>query len=475
MQEERDEGMHLNNTIIIRMEIDKSAITFGEVALAIAQAGGDIVATDMVHTGKATTMRDLTINTNMNSTELIDCIRKLSGVEIKHVSDRTFLLHLGGKIEMKSKFPIQNREGLSHVYTPGVAKVCLSIHEDESRANSLTIKRNMVAVVSDGTAVLGLGNIGPYAAMPVMEGKAMLFKQLAEVDAFPICLNTTDTEQIVQTIKHIAPAFGGINLEDISSPRCFEIEQRLKQELDIPVFHDDQHGTAVVILAGLHNALKLVHKELAHSKIVVTGVGAAGVACIKMLLSAGARHIIAVDRDGALHGDEHYSNEAWNWVAAHTNSEKERGTLSQVIKGADVFIGVSRSGVLQIEDVKSMAADPVVFAMANPEPEINPEDAEEHVRIIATGRSDYPNQINNVLCFPGLFRGVLDCRASTINEEMKLAAAEAIAAVIKEDELSEQYIIPSIFNEDVVKNVRKQVILAAIRTQVARRVPKDFR
>lgn len=327
----------------------------------------------------------------------------------------------------------------------------------------------MVAVVSDGSAVLGLGNIGPYAAMPVMEGKAMLFKQFADVDAFPICLDTQDTETIIATIKNIAPAFGGINLEDISSPRCFEIEQRLKQELDIPVFHDDQHGTAVVLYAGLLNALKLTNRSLQEARIVICGIGAAGIACTKMLIAGGAKHIIGVDRAGILTADCVYDNPMWQWYANHTNEERITGGLAEALNGADVFIGVSAGGILTREHITTMAKDPIVFAMANPEPEIRPELAEDIVAVFATGRSDYPNQINNVLCFPGIFRGALDSRAATINEEMKLAAAEAIASVISDEELSPMYIVPSVFNTRVVEEVRRRVIQAAQQSGVSRR------
>ncbi|OXM14377.1 NAD-dependent malic enzyme [Paenibacillus herberti] len=468
--------MASSSTIIIRLEIRKSAITFGEIAMAIGSRGGDIIATDVIRTSQETAIRDITVHVpDDNNMALIEHLSSLDGLKVVNVSDRTFLVHLGGKIEVTPKMPVKNREELSHVYTPGVAKVCRAIHQDESKAFSLTIKRNTVAIVSDGTAVLGLGDIGPYGAMPVMEGKAMLFKQLAGVDGFPICLDTRDTEDIIRTIKNIAPAFGGINLEDISSPRCFEIEERLKEELDIPVFHDDQHGTAVVMLAGLLNALKIVDKGLEDIKVVVVGIGAAGVACSKMMLSAGVRNVIAVDRQGAIVAGETYSNPMWSWLADNSNPGQERGKLDEVIVDADVFVGVSGPGVLTTDHLRRMARDPIVFAMANPEPEIDPELAEPLVRVMATGRSDYPNQINNVLCFPGIFRGALECRARSINERMKLAAAEAIAAAVSEDELSEQYIIPSVFNEEVVIRVRAAVIRAAIETGVARRIPRDFR
>lgn len=462
-------------SIILRLEIDKSVAHFGGILSSISAAGGDIVAIDVIKVSKNRTVRDITVNVydQAHAQQVVDVVSRLAGVKLINVSDRTFLVHLGGKLEVQPKMPIKNREELSRVYTPGVARVCQAIAEDPSKAFSLTIKRNTVAVVSDGTAVLGLGDVGPYAAMPVMEGKAMLFKQLAGVDAFPICLDTKDTEEIIRIVKAIAPAFGGINLEDISAPRCFEIEERLKEELDIPVFHDDQHGTAVVMLAGLLNALKLVGKRLDEIKVVVCGIGAAGTACTKMLLSAGVQNIIGVDRDGAIVRGKRYDNPMWNWYAEHTNPDNVSGSLSDVIKGADVFIGVSAPGVLKVEDIKKMARDPIVFAMANPIPEIDPEEAEPYVRVLATGRSDLPNQINNVLCFPGIFRGALDCRAREINEEMKLAAAKAIASVVSDEELNEYYIIPSVFNTKVVERVREAVIEAAVRTGVARRDTKD--
>ncbi|MBD2862276.1 NADP-dependent malic enzyme [Paenibacillus sp. IB182363] len=384
-------------------------------------------------------------------------------------------MHLGGKITTQPTVPIKNRDDLSRVYTPGVARVCSAIHESPGKAFSLTIKRNTVAVITDGTAVLGLGDIGPYAAAPVMEGKAMLFKQFAGVDAFPICLDTTDTEEIIRTIKAVSPIFGGINLEDISSPRCFEIERRLVEELDIPVFHDDQHGTAVVVTAAILNALKVTGKRIGDVRVVVNGIGAAGVSICKMLLEAGVRRLVPVDKEGAIVRGGSYDHPMWQWLAEQPQVGDTGGSLRDLIGGADVFIGVSRGGVLSGEDVQRMAGDPIVFAMANPVPEIAPEQALPHAAVYATGRSDYPNQINNVLVFPGLFRGALDCRARRINEPMKLAAAQAIASVVTESELHAQYIIPSIFNEDVVAKVRRGVIEAAIASGEARRVPPDFR
>ncbi len=468
--------MAATTSIIIRIEMEKSGVGFSSVVSTVSSFGGDLVAIDVIRSSKEKSTRDITVNIPVPAyQEVLDALEDLKGVSVLHVSDQTFLVHLGGKIRIEPTMPIKNRDDLSRVYTPGVARVCMAIHNKPREAFALTIKRNTVAVVSDGTAVLGLGDIGPHAAMPVMEGKAMLFKQLADVDAFPICLDTKDTEEIIRTIKAMSPGFGGINLEDISAPRCFEIERRLTEELDIPVFHDDQHGTAVVMMAGLLNALKVTEKDIGSIRVVVVGAGAAGVSCCKMLLAAGVKNLVAVDREGAITADRTYANEMWNWLAERTNPDRLTGGLSDVIEGADVFIGVSGPGVLKVEDLVRMAEDRIVFAMANPEPEIDPELAEPHVRVLATGRSDYPNQINNVLCFPGIFRGALDCRARLINEEMKLAASRAIASVITDDEVNENYIIPSIFNEKVVDSVRTAIITAAIDTGVARRIPPEFR
>jgi malate dehydrogenase (oxaloacetate-decarboxylating) len=394
----------------------------------------------------------------------------LPGVEVIHVSDRTFLLHLGGKIKMENKAQLKTRADLSMAYTPGVARVCMAIHDDPEKAYTLTVKKNTVAVVSDGTAVLGLGDIGPKAAMPVMEGKAMLFKEFADIDAWPICLDTKDPDEIVRAVKALAPGFGGINLEDISAPRCFEIEDRLNRDLDIPVFHDDQHGTAIVVLAALINALKIVNKMPKELKVVVNGVGAAGVACTKILLRAGVGNIIGCDREGAIYrGRTANMNYMKNWYAENTNPENEQGTVHDCLRDADVFLGLSAPGAIDVADLRRMARDPIVFALANPTPEIMPEDAGSHARVMATGRSDYPNQINNVLAFPGIFRGALDCRAREINEEMKLAAAVAIAGIITPDELHPDYIVPSVFNREVGRKVAEAVIKAAFETSVAGR------
>ncbi|KRE33989.1 NAD-dependent malic enzyme [Paenibacillus sp. Soil724D2] len=464
-------------SIILRVELQTEAVHFGQLITVITENGGDVIAIDVIQTGPNWTVRDITVTASeqIQLEAVTSAIKLLQGVKLVHVSDRTFLLHLGGKIEMKPKVPIQNRDDLSRVYTPDVARVCMAIHEKQENAYKLTIKRNTVAVVSDGSAVLGLGNIGPYAAMPVMEGKAMLFKQLADVDAFPICLDTQNTEEIITTIKNLAPAFGGINLEDISSPRCFEIEERLREELDIPVFHDDQHGTAVVLYAGLINALKVVGKSINEAKVVICGIGAAGIACSNILLAAGVKELIGVDREGALVSSTSYSNPMWNGYAERTNPNQLTGSLHEVIEGADVFIGLSSGGVLKRGDVERMAPHPIVFVMANPTPEIHPDEIEDIAAVIATGRSDFPNQINNVLCFPGIFRAALDCQATTINEEMKLTASAAIASVVAPEELNKLYIIPSVFNQEVVRRIRTGVIEAAIRTGVARRMPREFR
>lgn len=468
-------GRGTSTHIIMRLQLDLEVFSFGEIASCISAAGGDIIGVDVISSNKFHSIRDITVNVHgIKERQLIgELLPKLKGVKVLQISDRTFLMHLGGKIETALKTRIKTREDLAQVYTPGVANVCTAIAEEPEKAYTLTIKRNTVAVISDGTAVLGLGNIGPSAAMPVMEGKSMLFKQLANVDSFPICLDTQDTEEIIRTIKAIAPAFGGINLEDIAAPRCFEIEERLKNELDIPVFHDDQHGTAVVLLAGLLNALRITKKRIEDIKVVFTGIGAAGIACTKILLSAGVRNIIGVDREGAIHRDVQYENKYWNEYAKITNPDNLKGSLSEVIVGADVFIGVSAPGILTVSDIKTMAKDPIVFAMANPMPEVDPELAEPYVRVMATGRSDYPNQINNVLCFPGIFRGALDCRASEINEEMKVAAAKAIASVVSDEELTESYIIPSVFNDKVVERVREAVVKAAHQTGVARKEMRE--
>ena len=447
----------------------------GRVASAIGDAGGDIGAVDLVETTRDRTERDITVKARdgVHAQQIVNRLRRVGRIRVGAVSDRTFLMHLGGKIEIRNKTPIRTRDDLSMAYTPGVARICLAIRDDRERAFSLTIKKNTVAVVTDGTAVLGLGDIGPEAALPVMEGKAMLFKEFAGVDAFPICLATKEPDKIVETVKLIAPAFGGINLEDIAAPRCFEVEDRLRKELDIPVFHDDQHGTAVVVLAALLNALKIVRKEARRIRVVVTGVGAAGTATIKILQSMGVRDIIGVDEHGTIHrGRTKGMDFMKRWAATSTNPRRIVGSLGDALAGADVFIGLSVPGILTVRDLSRMARDPIVFAMANPEPEIRPEEAGKRVRVMATGRSDYANQINNVLCFPGFFRGLLDARARSVNDEMKLAAARALAACVSRSELSEEYIIPSVFNKSVAPAVAEGVVRAAAETATARRRPR---
>ena len=460
-------------SLTLRVRIHNQPGKLGEITTAIGKAGGDIEGIDIVSVGKDFLIRDITVNAASEShdQEIVSFVRDIDGVDVINVSDRTFLMHLGGKIEVTSKMPLKTRSDLSMAYTPGVARICEAIAKDPEKAFNLTIKKNTVAVVSDGTAVLGLGDIGPAAAMPVMEGKCQLFKEFGGVDAFPICLNTKDPDEIVRTIKNISVAFGGINLEDISAPRCFEIEERLKEELDIPVFHDDQHGTAVVVLAALINAIKIVGKRIQDIKLVVNGIGAAGVACSKIVMAAGVTNIVGCDTTGAIYnGRQENMNWVKDWYARNTNPKNEKGTIHDVIKGADVFFGLSAPGVIDVADLKNMAKDPIIFAMANPTPEIMPEDAAGHVAVMATGRSDYPNQINNVLCFPGIFRGALNCRASRITESMKLAAAHAIADIISPDELHPDYIIPSVFDRRVGEAVAVKVEEAAYEEGVARRL-----
>jgi malate dehydrogenase (oxaloacetate-decarboxylating) len=459
-------------SITVRLEIRNRPGMLGRVALAIGEAGGDIGAVDLVESIRDRVVRDMTIKArdSDHGQQIVAALKRVTGVKVVNVSDRTFLVHLGGKIEVRNKVPIRTRDDLSMVYTPGVARVCLAIRDDRERAFALTMKHNTVAVVTDGTAVLGLGDIGPEAALPVMEGKAMLFKEFAGVDAIPVCLATRDVDKIVETVKLLAPGFGGVNLEDIAAPRCFQIEERLRKELEIPVFHDDQHGTAVVVLAALLNGLRIVRKDLRRLRVVVTGVGAAGTATIKILQSSGVRDIIGVDEHGTLYrGRPKGMDFMKRWVASATNPRQVKGRLADAMVGADVFIGLSVPGILSVKDLKRMARDPIVFAMANPVPEIQPEDAEKHVRVMATGRSDYPNQINNVLCFPGFFRGLLDSRARTVNDEMKLAAARALADCVSRAELSAEYIIPSVFNKAVAGAVATGVARAAQATGVARR------
>jgi malate dehydrogenase (oxaloacetate-decarboxylating) len=462
----------VSHTFTIRLTYPNRIGMFARVVSTIGAHGGDLGAVDIVAPDAKLMTRDITVRARdgAHQEELVSSIRRLTNVKVINVSDRVFLLHLGGKLGIQNKVPVTTRDTLSMAYTPGVARVCEAIASDPRKAWQLTIKSNAVAVVSDGTAVLGLGDIGPAAAMPVMEGKAMLFKEFGGIDAYPICLSTKEPDEIIQTVKHISVGFGGINLEDISAPRCFEIERRLQEQLDIPVFHDDQHGTAVVVLAALINALRLTGQKLERLKIVLSGAGAAGVAVTRILLRGGARDIIVCDREGAIHeGRLPALNESKAWLAQNTNPHKLRGRLEYALHGANVFIGVSGPGTVKVRHLKRMARKPIIFALANPTPEIMPEEAAQVAHIVATGRSDYPNQINNVLAFPGIFRGALDVRARQITETMKQAAARAIADCITPGELSPEYIVPSVFNREVVRRVAEAVRRAAIKAGVARK------
>ena len=451
-------------SITARLEVASHGRAVSEITRAVEQAGGVVTALD-VNSGNRGALRvDVTCaaTDTAHAESLVAAMAAIPGVTVHKVSDRTFLLHLGGKIEMRSKVPLCNRDDLSMAYTPGVARVSLALAAKPEDARRLTIKRNSVAVVTDGSAVLGLGNVGPYAALPVMEGKAALFKRFAGIDAWPICLDTQDVDQIVATVAAIAPGFGGINLEDISAPRCFEVEKRLRAMLDIPVFHDDQHGTAIVVLAALTNALRVVGKDLKDVKIVMAGAGAAGTAVLKLLLSAGARNVISCDIDGAVYQGREDLNENLQWIATHTNPGCYAGDLKGAVIGADVFIGVSAPNVIGGDDVKNMAPGAIVFALANPDPEVDPDEAREYAAVVATGRSDYPNQINNVLAFPGVFRGLLDAQSTTITDAMLVAAARALADVVPAEELGPDYIIPSVFHPDVASGVAAAVRDAAL-------------
>jgi malate dehydrogenase (oxaloacetate-decarboxylating) len=430
----------------------------GQLTSAIGSVGGDIRALDIVRVEGNGIVRDITVLAADadHAQKLIQRMSTVPGVEVLEYSDRTFLAHLGGKIEVTPRQSIRTRDDLSMVYTPGVARICLAIAEDPRRVRNLTIKRNAVAIVTDGSAVLGLGNIGPEAAIPVMEGKSMLFKEFGSVDAFPICLATQDVDEIVETVVNIAPIFGGINLEDIAAPRCFEVERRLTELLDIPVFHDDQHGTAIVVTAALINALKIVGKRLEDVRVVCLGVGAAGTAVSRLLIAAGVGNVIGVDLGGIVSEGMTDLSPAHRAYATATNPKRVTGGLREALTGADVFIGTSVGGALDPDLVRLMATNPIVFALANPEPEVQPEAIEDRAAVIATGRSDYPNQINNVLCFPGFFRGLLDSGAGQITDGMKLAAAHAIAGVVGGD-LQAEYIVPSVFNRDVAPAVAAAV------------------
>ena len=445
--------------ITIRVEGKPEFQPVAEITTIITREGAMITALDVAESQVDCVVIDVTCDAvDSNHAEKITAALAASPIlSVRKVSDRTFLLHLGGKLEVQSKVPLKTRDDLSRAYTPGVARICQAIAKDPADARRLTIKRNTVAVVTDGSAVLGLGNLGPAAALPVMEGKAALFKRFADVDAWPVCLDTQDVDEIVRTVQLIAPVYGGINLEDISAPRCFEVEARLRELLDIPVFHDDQHGTAVVVLAALRNALKLVKKDLSKTKIVLSGAGAAGTAIARLLVLAGAKNIIGFDSNGVINKKSDTSNEMRKWFVDHCNPEQFDGTLSQAIKGADIFIGVSAPNVLTESDVQSMAKDAIVFALANPDPEIDPVLARKHAAVVATGRSDQPNQINNVLAFPGIFRGLLDAGASKITDELLVACADAIASCVSESQLNASFIVPSVFDPNVVKSVANAV------------------
>jgi len=455
----------------MRLSYPNSIGMFARVVQTVGKKGGDLGAVDIVSTHGGKMVRDVTARARNEDhlEEIVAAVRRIPKVKVLHVSDRVFLVHLGGKISIRNKLPITTRDALSLAYTPGVARVCEAIAADKKKVYQLTIKQNSVAVVSDGTAVLGLGDIGPEAAMPVMEGKAMLFKEFGGVDAYPICLKTKDVDEIVETVCRISVGFGGINLEDISAPRCFEVEEKLQKRLDIPVFHDDQHGTAVVVLAAVLNALRLTKRKMRDLKVAVVGAGAAGVAVVKMLMSAGAPDIVVCDRHGTIHKGRKDLNKSKQWLARNTNPRGVRGKIEDALRGADLLIGVSGPGLVDPKSLKHMSARPFVFALANPVPEIMPEEAAKKAFIVATGRSDYPNQINNVLVFPGIFRGALNVRARRINEKMKLAAAHAIASCIPREELDREYIIPSVFNREVAKRVAEAVEKAAVESGVARR------
>ncbi len=459
-------------SLTVRVRLANKPGMLGKVTSAIGEAGGDIGAVDLVEAGQKEMTRDIAFKASdeAHGQRIVDRLRTVPDVTVVNVSDRTFLMHLGGKIEVNGRVAVKTRDDLSMAYTPGVARVCMAIHADPEKVYNLTIKQHTVAVVTDGSAVLGLGDIGAAAALPVMEGKCLIFKSFAGVDAFPIALDTKNVDEIVRTVKLISPIFGGINLEDIAAPRCFEIEERLQSELDIPVFHDDQHGTAVVTLAALLNALKIVNKKLSDVKIVFTGAGASAIATAKLMMLEGARHITACDRAGALYrGRTENMNSMKEWFAEHTNADGLKGTVREALIGADVFIGLSGPGVVKADDLGAMKRDAIVFAMANPTPEIMPEEAARYVRVMATGRSDYPNQINNSCGFPGFFKGMFEVRARRVNDEMKLAAAHALASIVTDSELSEEYITPSMFDSRVVPAVASAVAEAAIRTGVARR------
>ncbi|HEY9294234.1 MAG TPA: NAD-dependent malic enzyme [Microlunatus sp.] len=459
-------------SITVRLEMPAGGASVSGLTTAVEQAGGSVTALDVTASGHERLRIDVTCaaRDTDHADDLVEVMRKVPGVVIGKVSDRTFLAHIGGKIAMNTKRPIRNRDDLSMIYTPGVARVSLAIAKNPEDARRLTIKRNSVAVITDGSAVLGLGNVGPYAALPVMEGKAALFKRFADIDAWPLCLDTQDVEEIITVVRSVAPGFAGINLEDISAPRCFEIEARLRKQLDIPVFHDDQHGTAIVVLAALINALRVVEKRIEDVRIVMSGAGAAGTAIIKLLLAAGAQNLVVSDIDGVVHTGRPGIEGEMAWIASHTNKIGMTGTLKEAVVGADVFIGVSAPGLLTGEDVARMADQSIVFALANPDPEVDPAEASQYAAVVATGRSDFPNQINNVLAFPGVFRGLLDAQSAEVTTPMLVAAAHALAGVVTDAELNAAYITPSVFHSDV-----HTTVAAAVRTAAGgpAELPKD--
>jgi malate dehydrogenase (oxaloacetate-decarboxylating) len=472
----KQETPGISFSFTVRVSYPNRVGFLAKITDCVSRAGGDLGAIDMIASDRKRMTRDLTVQARDEEhvQSILNALGEAEEVEVLHFSDQVFLLHLGGKISIHNKVPVTTREILSMAYTPGVARVCQAVADDPENAYRLTIKGNSVAVVTDGTAVLGLGDIGPAAAMPVMEGKAMLFKEFANIDAYPICLDTKDANEIIETVIRLAPGFGGINLEDISAPRCFEIEEALRRRLDIPVFHDDQHGTAVVVLAALLNAVKITRQSLENLRVLILGAGAAGVAITKILMSAGVTDIVVCDREGVLHtGRKDKLNPSKLWLAENTNPNGITGNIDEAAEGAHVFIGVSGPNLFPVEALKRMAPAPIIFALANPVPEIAPELAADHAAIVATGRSDYPNQINNVLAFPGIFRGALDARASGISEEMKVAAARAIASAIPDEALSPEFIVPSVFDQNVVHAVAAAVSAAAIESGVARRQPKS--
>ena len=474
---QKDFGPYSNYRLAVRLELIQKPGVFAEVVTLLAEEGASLGAADIVSASKSKVVRDITFDAKNeeHGQKILEQLDRLDGVRVISASDRIFMMHLGGKIQVGSKFQIKTRNTLSMAYTPGVGRVCQAIAGDPALAYRFTSKSNSVAVVTDGSAVLGLGDLGPQAALPVMEGKVMLFQQFAGIDAWPICLDTRDPDEIIKIVSAIAPSFGGINLEDISAPRCFEIERQLQEKLDIPVMHDDQHGTAVVVLAALHNALKVVQRRLEDVTVVVNGLGAAGTACCQLLLAAGLQHLRGCDKQGfVLRGEAQELYNQRNSLPSIIHYDQPFGTLRDALQGADIFIGLSTGNILQPQDIDLMAPNPIIFALANPDPEISPEAAHNHCRIYASGRSDYPNQSNNLLAFPGIFRGALDVQASTINEPMQLAAAGALADVIPPSSLSEEYIIPSVFNKHVVPAVAKAVALAAKNTGVARKTSQHL-